>query len=94
MVASTPHAHAFTIVAHTHLSALTASYFLPGQKVGKKTLLPHPAPALRSGVPSLRRLAGPARPQFASQVVQLASSGYAIGGATHPGPSRRLRSAS
>ncbi len=44
------------IATHSHLFALTASHFLSdATKSNQKTLRSrHPAPALRSGVPSLR----------------------------------------
>ncbi|MGK9060621.1 hypothetical protein, partial [Pseudomonas asiatica] len=44
----------FTMATLTHLFALTASHFLPNAaKSNQKTLRSHhPAPALRSGVPS------------------------------------------
>ncbi|WP_207268670.1 hypothetical protein, partial [Pseudomonas sp. GW460-LB5] len=45
----------FAKVTLTHLFALTASHFLSDATKSKKTLRSHhPAPALRSGVPSLR----------------------------------------
>ncbi|WP_350013148.1 hypothetical protein [Pseudomonas asiatica] len=46
----------FAMATLTHLFALTASHFLPNAaKSNQKTLRSHhPAPALRSGVPSLR----------------------------------------
>jgi hypothetical protein len=47
--------HSFAMVALNQLFAFTATYFLTGQKVGKNPRSHHPAPTLRSGVPSLRR---------------------------------------
>ncbi len=57
----------YAVATHTHLFALTASHFLSNAaKSNQKTLRSHhPAPTLRSGVPSLRpcsredRAAGP-----------------------------------
>ena len=48
-------------------SALTAAYFGLGQSRQSRSLL-HTAPALRSGVPSRRRLPGPRGLRFATQI--------------------------
>ena len=77
--------HSFAMVALNQLFAFTATYFLTGQKVGKNPRSHHPAPALRSGVPSLRRPPGPRGLRLAAQVY-ISRLRLRRRGAAHPGP--------
>jgi len=77
----------------SHLFAFTATYFFSWKKVGKNRLLPHTAPALRSGVPSRRRLPGLRGLRLAAQVYFSRLRRDAEGRCA-PGPYRRLCSAS